>query len=152
MNAQKLNLRDLLLKRSRWVEEHVLEKAESNGYGDITPAMNRLYAHLGGRTLTLSELARRLSISRQAVHKMAQEGIAAGYVEMLSSPTDARVKLLRFSDKGRAMAASATGALEELEVGLAREIGEAQLNRIKTLLAMPWSTEERLRANALKKR
>lgn len=138
------DLRQLLLHRSQWMEERLMERAEANGYGDITPAMSRLYAHLAGQRngVALSELARRLTISRQAVHKIAREGELAGYVQLISDEQDRRIKLLRFTPKGRAMAASAARELQSIEQRLVTELGADAVNELKHLLSSPWSAQE----------
>lgn len=142
MMKSKLYLRHLLLLRSDWMERRLFESAEQNGYGDLTPAMSRLCAHLAGRPLGLSELARRLTVSRQAVHKLATETAALGYVEFIGSEKDARVKLLRFTQKGWDMAESARRELEAIEAELAQTIGQDKVAQLMELLAMPWTTDE----------
>lgn len=145
-------LRHLLLSRSEWMEERVYERAAQNGYGDITAAMSRLYAHLGGGPRPLSDLARRLAISRQAVHKMAKEGVRQGYVELTESPTDARIKLLGFTEKGQAMAASARETMEDIEVRLRTQLGTEQVDMIKRILSEPWTQDEALSRQARRER
>lgn len=145
MTQTKLYLRHLLLSRSDWMERRLFDGAARNGYGDLTPAMSRMCAHLAGRPLSLSELARRLTVSRQAVHKLAAETANLGYIEFVDSEQDARVKLLRFTDKGKAMAESARKELEAIEAQLTEQVGADQVDLLKQLLAMPWSTEERER-------
>jgi len=142
MDLNKPNLRHLLLTRAEWMEQRLYANAERNGYGDITPSMSRLMALLAGRPQGLSDLARRLGITRQAVHKLATEANALGYVEFFDSPSDARIKLLRFTRKGREMAASAEQELARIEAGLCRHIGTHRLQVLKEILAMPWSEEE----------
>jgi hypothetical protein len=83
MTVHKNLLRHLLMARSDWMEQRVMALAEINGYPHVSTAMNRLFAHLGGKPLGLSELARRLSVSRQAVHKLAQEAERQGLVEFV---------------------------------------------------------------------
>lgn len=140
-----LYLRHLLLSRSDWMERRLFDGAARNGYGDLTPAMSRLCAHLAGRPLSLSELARRLTVSRQAVHKLATETASLGYVELVDSEQDARVKLLRFTRKGQDMADAARRELEAIEVQLVEQIGADKMDVLKSLLAMPWAAEERER-------
>lgn len=142
MTLNMLYLRHLLLSRSDWMERRLFDGAARNGYGDLTPAMSRLCAHLAGRPLSLSELARRLTVSRQAVHKLATETANLGYVELVDSEQDARVKLLRFTPKGRDMADSARRELEAIEAQLAEQIGVDNMDALKNLLAMPWAAEE----------
>ena len=88
METDKLFLRRLLQSRSEWVEQRLNANAARNGYGDVTPAMSRLLANLLGRPLGLSDLARRLAVSRQAVHKLASEAAQLGYVEFVDSEAD----------------------------------------------------------------
>lgn len=145
MTPNMLYLRHLLLSRSDWMERRLFDGAARNGYGDLTPAMSRLCAHLAGRPLSLSELARRLTVSRQAVHKLATETASLGYVELVDSEQDARVKLLRFTRKGQDMADAARRELEAIEVQLVEQIGADKMDVLKSLLAMPWAAEERER-------
>ena len=78
-----------------------MANAEMRGYADITPAMSRLFAYLAGKPIAISDLARKLSVSRQAVHKLALEASRLGYVEFMPSSDDARLKLLKFTAKGQ---------------------------------------------------
>ena len=142
MVKNKTYLRHLLLTRSDWMEQRLYANAERNGYGDVTAAMSRMCAHLAGRPIGLSELARRLAVSRQAVHKLASETAKLGYVEFIDSPNDARVKLLRFTPKGWDMAESAKQELMAIEQELAQQIGADALQTLKDILALPWSGAE----------
>jgi DNA-binding MarR family transcriptional regulator len=135
-------LRQLLMTRLSWVEDRLIANAERNGFGDVTPAMARLFTHLASQPLGLSELARRLAVSRQAVHKLALEGARLGYIEFEGSEADGRVKQLRFTPKGEAMARSAEAELLAIEQALASHIGQDALAQLKDALSRPWSEEE----------
>ena len=157
METDKLFLRRLLQSRSEWVEQRLNANAARNGYGDVTPAMSRLLANLLGRPLGLSELARRLAVSRQAVHKLANEAAQLGYVEFVDSEADARIKLLRFTEKGWDMAESAEQQLDAIEAEIEARIGPERMAQLKQILAMPWSADEaeklpRTRASAARQR
>lgn len=115
-----------------------MQGAQRNGYPHLTTSMNRLFAQLGGRPLGLSELARRLSVSRQAVHKLAVEAEKLGLVEFVPSEEDGRVKLLRFSQKGWRMSERAAASFVEMEQDLARHIGENNVEELRRILALPW--------------
>jgi DNA-binding MarR family transcriptional regulator len=143
MGPQKTYLRQLLVARTDWVEQRLYANAERHGYGDVTPAMGRLFALLAGRPQSLSALARRLAVTRQAVHKLANEAARLGYVEFIDSDADGRIRQLRFTDKGRAMSASAERELDAIEEALARDIGADRVSLLKEILAMPWAPGER---------
>lgn len=143
MGKQKLFLRGLLIARVNWMEQRLYEGAARNGYGDVQPALSRMGVHLTGKPIGLSELASRLGVSRQAVHKLANEAARQGYVEFVDSPTDARVKLLRFTPAGRKMSASAEQELDAIEQEIAAQIGPQKMNLLKEVLAMPWFEGDR---------
>jgi DNA-binding MarR family transcriptional regulator len=142
--AHKHLLRHLLLARSDWMEASVMQGAKVAGYPSLTPAMNRLFAQLGGRPLGLSELARRLSVSRQAVHKIALDAARLGLVEFVASEDDGRVKLLRFTQKGWRMSTLAAAAFAATEQALAAHIGEANVEELRRILSLPWPRVEDL--------
>lgn len=140
--ASKSYLRNLLSRRLELIETRLFDRAAANGYGDITPGMARFYAHLAGRPVHMSELARKLSISRQAVHKMALEGAKMGYVEVVPSDQSGRHKIVRFTPKGWAMAHSAANELDTIEDELVKQIGQKNLTLLKQILQMPWREDE----------
>ncbi len=124
------------------MERKVLEHAHASGYGFVTPGMNRMFAHLRGRPVGLSEIARDLGISRQAVHQVANDAAELGLVEFVSSEVDGRVKLLRFTQKGWAMSDSAARAFEQIEEELSRHIGKKDIQELKRILGKKWSDDE----------
>ena len=138
MTSHKNLLRHLLMARSSWMEEQVTAAAGQNGYPYVTTAMNRLFAHLGGRPIGLSELARRLSVSRQAVHKLASEAEKLGLVEFVPDESDKRVMLLRFTQKGWRMSESAAASFVKMEEELARHIGKENVEELRRILSLPW--------------
>lgn len=137
-NKRDSYLRHLLLARSEWFEQRVLEEAAQNGYGFVTPAMHRMFAHLGRQPVSLSELARRLAVSRQALHQTATEALELGLVELVDCDSDRRLRLVRFSDKGLRMSATAAQVLERLEDQLAQRIGPKDLATLRRILQKDW--------------
>lgn len=142
MSKQKIYLRTLLLQRMNWFEERVLAKAQRHGYAKVTPAMARLFGHMGGHPVGLSELARQMGITRQAVHKLANDAMALGLVEAVPSPQDARLVCLQFTQAGWTMSAKAARDFEEIESQLRERMGTRNLAELKRLLAMAWDGTE----------
>lgn len=131
-------LRTLLRARTDWIEQRMLEGAARNGYGHLTPAMVRLFGHMSGRPLGISTLARRLAVSKQAVHQLATEGARLGLLEFVPSEQDGRVKLVRFTEKGWAMSDSASAELQRIEDELAATLGREDMAALRRILARPW--------------
>ena len=135
-------LRSLLLTRSEWMEERVFAGAAKHGYGHLTPAMVRLFGHMGRTPVGISEIARRMAVSRQAAHQLANEAAKLGLLELVPSEYDRRVKLLRFTSQGWAMSDSAARELERIEAELARHIGAGDLETLRRILAQSWPGDE----------
>ncbi|MCB9959758.1 MAG: winged helix-turn-helix transcriptional regulator [Rhodospirillaceae bacterium] len=133
-----LNLRQLLLKRSAWFEEQIVEAADRYGYGFVTPAMNRLFAHMPRQPVSISALARRLAVSRQAVHQTVAEACRRGILELVTHDSDARLRKVRFTPKGRAMKRAAAQAVEEIEAELERRLGAEDFAALRRILESTW--------------
>lgn len=142
MSDRKPFLRTLLQHRSDWIEQQVFERAAANGYGALTPAMVRLFGHMGGRPIGVSDLARRLAITKQAVHQMALVAIEMGLIELIPSETDGRVKLLRFTQKGWDMSDLAAAELTRIEAELVDSLGEADVLELRRILSKAWPGDD----------
>ncbi|MCB1382721.1 MAG: winged helix-turn-helix transcriptional regulator [Notoacmeibacter sp.] len=135
-------LRHLLIERAEWMERRIISGATSHGYGHLTPALIRMFSVMGGRPVGLSELARRLVISRQAIHVLAKQAEELGLVELVPSESDRRVMLIRFSQKGWDMSDAVGREMSRIEAEIAASIGEQALATLKDLLAAHWGDEE----------
>jgi DNA-binding MarR family transcriptional regulator len=131
-------LRQLLLKRSNWLEERILRSAPRFGYGFVTPAMHRLFTHMPRKPVSMSELARRLAVSRQAVHQTVAEACRRGILELVEDPSDARVRKVRFTDKGLTMVRTASQSVKSIEAELERRLGPRDFAALRRILARDW--------------
>jgi len=131
-------IRYLLAQRYNWMESQLYAGAESQGYGYVTPAMSRMFGLMGKEPVSLSELARRLVVSRQAVHQMANEAVRHGLVDLVDSPTNKRVRLVQFTPKGEEMFAKGSQTLERIEGALSERIGAQDMETLRRILAQDW--------------
>jgi DNA-binding MarR family transcriptional regulator len=115
-----------------------MKNAEKNGYGYVTPSMARLYSYLGETPVPMSELARRLQISRQAVHQLVAEGLNSKFLEVINSPDDKRIKLVKFSTNGKEMSDIALAEIHQAEQELAKYLGEDNIKQLRRILELPW--------------
>ena len=132
------SLRQLLLQRSDWFEDRVLKAAPRYGYRFVTPAMHRLFAHMPSKPVSISELARRLAVTRQAVHQTVAAACRRGIVELIEDPLDARARKVRFTDKGMKMVRSASQVVRRIETDLERRLGPKDLAALRRILAKAW--------------
>lgn len=114
------------------------EKCRKNGYGYVTPSMARLYSYLGETPVPMSELARRLIISRQAVHQLVAEGLNSQFLEVIDSPNDKRIKMVKFSTNGKEMSDIALAEIHQAEQELAKHLGKDNVKQLRRILELDW--------------
>ena len=132
------NLKQLLLARSDWFAREIMSGVRRSEFAFITPAQSRLLAHMGGRPMPMPELARRLAISRQAVHKTVTELARRGILEIRDDPERRNAKLVVYTERGRQVNRAGAAIIERVEERIAARLGRARLDELKALLAAEW--------------
>jgi DNA-binding MarR family transcriptional regulator len=132
------NLKQLLLARSDWFAREIMTGVKRSEFAYITPAQSRLLAHMGGKPTSMSELARRLAISRQAVHKTVAELARRGILEIRGDPERGNSKLVVYTERGRQVNRAGGQIIERIEDRVAARIGRVRLDELKALLAADW--------------
>lgn len=132
------NLKQLLLARSDWFAREIMSGVKRSEYAYLTPAQSRLLATMAGKPTSMSELARRLAISRQAVHKTVAELARRGILDILEDPERGNAKLVVYTERGRQLNRAGAQIIDRVEERIAARIGRDRLDELKTLLAERW--------------
>lgn len=132
------NLKQLLLARSDWFAREIMSGVRRSEYAYITPAQSRLLATMAGKPTSMAELARRLAISRQAVHKTVAELARRGILEIRDDPDRRNAKLVVYTERGRQVNRAGAAIIERVEERIASRLGRARLDELKALLAAEW--------------
>lgn len=82
-----------------------------------------------------AELARKLGVSRQAVHKTVRELESAGWLETGPDKEFGNQRVIRFTREGERMMAVARRLFAELDESLVATFGERGLRSLKRFLA-----------------
>jgi len=128
----------LLMRAFRWFERGVQETVDLTDVPDLTPAQLMLLASLGPDGARLSDLARALGVSRQAVHQMVHELVRHDLVELIRDPNDARVRRARLTEAGRRLDDNAVAAIHARERALEARIGKRRLAALRDALESDW--------------
>ena len=103
----------------------------ARGWSDVRPAFGFLLLALREGPVSLRELVATLGTSKQAVSKLADAMVAAGLVERVADPRDARAKDLRLTARGRALLADVEEIYGELETGWAETLGAEAVESLR---------------------
>lgn len=138
-SAQAENLKQLLLARNDWFAREIMRSVrQSSDFAFLTPAQSRLLALMAGKPMSMAELARRLAISRQAVHKTVAELARRGILELRDDPERRNSKLVFYTEAGRQLNRAGARMIERVEERIAERIGEKGLAQLKQLLSSDW--------------
>jgi DNA-binding MarR family transcriptional regulator len=107
------------------------ERLADRGWRDVRPAFGFVLLALRAGPVSLRDLPAALGTSKQAVSKLVDAMVAAGYVERAPDPGDARAKRVQLSDRGQALLAAVDGIWGELEATWADALGETRLARLR---------------------
>ena len=127
------NFLRLLLEISEWMESEMLELSQNSEYqGSI--AEIKLFNALRGQEKSISELARILGVSRQAVHKTIHKLKDKGYLELVISRNNKKDRLVKITQSGQDIRKQGAEYLMIIERKLSWSIGERNLDYVKEIL------------------
>lgn len=138
MTGTGRDLPQLLDDARRWFEEALLTALEEAGETPVSPTQLRLFAVLDEQGTTVSELARRMGVTRQTAHQAAHGLVAEGLLEQLPDPDSGRRRLIRRTAAGERAHRRARLVLDRLEEELAGRIGRGTTEALRAALETPW--------------
>jgi len=125
----------LLFKCARLVNERAISKVNELPQAIVLrTAHTNLFPHLDFEGVRITELARRLDISKQAISQTIAELELMDVVETIPDPSDGRARLARFTDKGKQAIMQGLGVLRGIETEMERSIGKAKFDALHDAL------------------
>jgi DNA-binding MarR family transcriptional regulator len=134
----------LLFKCARLLNEQALARVElPDGAPRLRPAHTSLFPHIDLAGTRLTELAKRMGISKQAVGQLVDELEQLGVIERIADPEDGRAKLIRFRKKPGKSLLDGLAHLRRFESELGEEIGPERMAALHDALTALLAVLER---------
>lgn len=128
------NLLRLTMELVEWMEAEMIELNKTSQYrGSI--AEIRLFNALRGEEKSISEVAKIMNISRQAVHQTVHKLVNLGFLELISQDGNKKNKIIKITALGQEIRKQGSEHLMEIERKLSWNLGERNLEFIKTILS-----------------
>jgi DNA-binding MarR family transcriptional regulator len=108
-----------------------LTRLSERGHGAVRAAHGTVFQYLDDTGTTVSTLAERAQITKQAMAELVQHLERHGYVERTPDPADRRAKLVRPTERGREVIAIAQGIVPEFEAQLGDLLGERRTQQLR---------------------
>lgn len=125
----------LLAGAFRAVIDSLHAELASHGHPDARPIHGFALQAIDSGGVTVSELGRRLGVSKQAATKTVASLERLGYVHRLSDPDDRRAIRLQRTARGDELLALSAVIFERLQGDWAAEIGDSRLPELQDDLA-----------------
>ncbi len=124
---------DLWLAFRAYERAMYLQVAE-RGFEDISLPDSDVLVFIGPNGAQLVEIARQRRVSKQAVHEQVHSLVKRGYLTLETDPKDRRARIVRHSQKGRALVEALKGIKSSLHIEVADALGDKRLAELKDML------------------
>ena len=126
--AKAESVAQLLFKCARLVNEEAVARLGPPGEGPrMRPAHTSVFPHIDLDGTRLTELARRLGISKQAVGQLVDELEQMDVLERVPDPRDGRAKLIKFANRPGSSLLDGLAHLRRFEAELAEAVGSERM-------------------------
>jgi DNA-binding MarR family transcriptional regulator len=130
------NIGRLLNNAVRRFEARVLELMSASGHLDTRIAHVGLTRNLDVEGTRLTELARRASMSKQAMGELVDQCAQLGLVDRVADPSDGRARIIVFTPAGLSWLDAFRDAVDVAEQEMRSELGKATMDAILKGLAV----------------
>jgi DNA-binding MarR family transcriptional regulator len=130
------NIGRLLNNAVRRFEARVLELMSASGHVDTRIAHVGLTRNLDVEGTRLTELARRASMSKQAMGELVDQCVELGLVDRVADPSDRRARIVMFTPAGLDWLDAFRDAVDVAEQEMRAELGRTTMDAILRGLAV----------------
>jgi DNA-binding MarR family transcriptional regulator len=125
------NLAVLMREAFVALNDVVLARLAERGHGDVRAAHGAVFQYLDERGTTVSVLAERAQITKQAMAELVHYLEARGYVIRKPDPEDRRAKLVLPTERGREVIAIAQDLVPQLEDRIMSVLGAERVENLR---------------------
>lgn len=138
MQCQEMDIKFLLLNKLSIVEELSLKEAKAYGYEDTDIiSSSKILAFVDNNIVTVSSIAAKIGISRQAVHKIVKNLAQKGFLT-LEHQNSKRDKSIIMTQKGQELLKCRQEVMAKVEQNISQKIGEENFCKLKKVLTLAW--------------
>jgi DNA-binding MarR family transcriptional regulator len=120
----------------RRFEARVLERMSASGHDETRIAHVSLTRNLDVEGTRLTELARRASMSKQAMGELVDQCVELGLVDRVADPSDGRARIITFTAAGLTWLDAFRDAVDVAEQEMRAELGKTTMDAILKGLAV----------------
>jgi DNA-binding MarR family transcriptional regulator len=132
---RRKNLRQLLLHASRVVNGEVVEGLHAKGYTKLRSTHTTLLSNLPLAGASVTQVAERAGITKQAMGRLASELEMAGYLKQEQYAVDGRVRMLSLTTTGTRLMLDSLDVMATIQNRYAAAMGKNKMQAMMRGLA-----------------
>jgi DNA-binding MarR family transcriptional regulator len=113
------------------LNERVISRLADQGHGAVRTAHGAVFQYLDDTGTTVSVLAERAGMTKQAMAELVGHLETHGYVQRVPDPTDRRAKLVLPTGRGKEVIAIAQDLVPELENSISAMLGADRVQALR---------------------
>ena len=121
-----------------WMDEALQARLHDLGWPDVSRAQSMVMLNVAAGVTRPSEIARRLGISRQAIHTTIAQMVELGMLRLEVDEADGRHKRLHLSEFGESMRADAQASMNEIMGSLETRLGKPLFASLMKAFEADW--------------
>ena len=133
---EELHVAVLMFIASRSAENRIIAATRLAGYADFTIAQARIAARIGPHGTRLGDLAEQAQVSKQTATALVDRLEAAGYVERVVDPSDARARLVRIAPRGQGLIPIARQEEARIDSEWTAHLGRRRMRQLREALEL----------------
>jgi DNA-binding MarR family transcriptional regulator len=130
-HERPLNLAALMRETFVTLNNLIIVRLAERGHGAVRQSHGAVFQYLDDTGTTVSVLAERAQMTKQAMAELVQHLETHGYVVRVPDPTDRRAKLVQPTERGLEVFAIAQELVPELEDRIRQVIGADRLQALE---------------------
>lgn len=121
-----------------WFDESLQQSMQVAGVPALSRSQSMVMVYLGEGIRRPSALARKMRVTRQAMHKTIADLQEKGYVQLVTDPDELRAKIVQLSPTGLQHHRKAIACLTALEKELDARLGRQTVTGLVKALRTDW--------------
>lgn len=127
-------LGSLITAAGRRLSAELDEGLRAAGLEEVRAAHAPLFMAIDPDGSTVTELARRALMTKQAMGELVRHLSASGYVEVSTSPHDRRARIVRLTDRGWETIRTGVRIIDEFDAWLETTVGADRVDLLREVL------------------
>src|SRR5476651_238291 len=121
----------LLGRADLFFAKGVTRAVHEHGFAGIRLVHIALIRNVDEHGTRITDIARRAGMTKQATGQLVAEFVELGYIRLVNDPDDGRVKIARYTAKGKKLLVSIVASIEQTEGTVSAAIGAKALASLK---------------------